>query len=157
LKIFDVMDKASWHKYQILTKRAERLSELSGSLPWRDNIWMGVTVENKDNLYRIDHLKKTGAKIKFLSIEPLLEDLGSFDLAGIDWVIVGGESGPGARKIEADWVRSIRDQCISRNIPFFFKQWGGFNKKKHGKILDGRVWEGRPSAGITVITEQCLG
>lgn len=144
IKIFDVMDKANWHKYQILTKRAERLSELSGSLSWRDNIWMGVTVENKDNLFRIDHLRKTGAKIKFLSIEPLLEDLGIIDLAGIDWVIVGGESGPGARKMEADWVRSIRNQCISRNIPFFFKQWGGFNKKKHGKILDERVWDGRP-------------
>ncbi len=144
LDIFATMHRADQHQYQILTKRAERLAELSPQLPWRDNIWMGVTVEAAQYKDRIDYLRYTSARIKFLSLEPLLDDLGELDLSGIDWVIVGGESGPGARPIEADWVRSIRDQCRAGQVPFFFKQWGGVNKKKAGRKLDGRTWDQVP-------------
>ena len=139
LDIFSTMRQAQQHQYQILTKRAERLAKLSPELPWLKNIWMGVTVEASDYKYRIDYLRYTGAKIKFLSLEPLLGDLGELNLDGIDWVIVGGESGPGARPIEIGWVRNIREQCLARNVPFFFKQWGGINKKKAGKLLDGKT------------------
>ncbi len=143
-EIFDVMNRASQHQYQILTKRAERLSKLASSLPWAENIWMGVTVEAADYKERIDYLRYTPAHIKFLSLEPLLGDLGELNLSGIDWVIAGGESGPGARPIQIEWVRNIREQCILQNVPFFFKQWGGINKKKSGKMLDGRTWEQMP-------------
>jgi protein gp37 len=138
------MRQASQHQYQILTKRAERLAELSGELCWQDNIWMGVTVEAADYKYRIDYLRYTGAKIKFLSLEPLLGDLGELNLDGIGWVIVGGESGPGARPMEIGWVRGIREQCRGQNVPFFFKQWGGVNKKKAGRVLDGEIWGEMP-------------
>lgn len=143
-EIFDIMNKASRHQFQILTKRAERLSELTTSLKWTENIWMGVTVESADYKERIDYLRYTSAHIKFLSLEPLLSDLGRLDLNNIDWVIVGGESGPGARPIHIDWVRNIREQCISQDVPFFFKQWGGTNKKKTGKVLDGKIWNQMP-------------
>jgi len=142
--VFRTMCTATQHQYQILTKRAERLAKLSPGLPWRENIWMGVTVEAKEYLYRIDYLRYTGAHIKFLSLEPLLDDLGELDLAGIAWVIVGGESGPGARPMAIEWVRNVKEQCIDEKIPFFFKQWGGTNKKKNGRVLEGRTWDGMP-------------
>ena len=142
--IYSTMQQARQHQYQILTKRAERLTELSPELCWLDNIWMGVTVEAADYKYRIDSLRYTGAKIKFLSLEPLLDDLGELNLDEIDWVIVGGESGPGARPIEIGWVRNIREQCLAQNVPFFFKQWGGINKKKAGRLLDEKTWDEMP-------------
>jgi protein gp37 len=145
-EIFDTMNKASRHQFQILTKRAERLAELAPSLKWTENIWIGVTVESADYKERINYLRYTSAYIKFLSLEPLLEDLGRLDLNSIDWVIAGGESGPGARPIKIDWVRNIREQCIEQNVPFFFKQWGGINKKKTGKVLDGKIWNQMPVA-----------
>ena len=144
LDIFSTMRQTQQHQYQILTKRAERLAELSSVLPWRGNIWMGVTVESADYKYRIDDLRYTGANIKFLSLEPLLSDIGKLNLDGIDWVIVGGESGPGARPMKIEWVRNIREQCIDRNVPFFFKQWGGINKKKAGRLLDDVTWDEMP-------------
>jgi protein gp37 len=145
--VFDVMNRADWHKYQVLTKRAERLEELSRELPWAPHIWMGVSVENKDYLWRIDHLMRTKAHIKFLSIEPLIGPLGKISLRGIDWVIVGGESGPRARPMDAAWVRDVRDQCVRAGVSFFFKQWGGVQKKRHGRELDGRNWDEMPGAG----------
>lgn len=148
IKVFEVMCNANWHSFQVLTKRAERMSELSGILPWKDNIWMGVTVENMDCIYRIQHLRETNAAVKFLSLEPLIGPLPDLDLSGVDWVIVGGESGPGARPMEIDWVREIRTSCLEYNVPFFFKQWGGTNKKKAGRILDGRTWDEIP-AGVS--------
>ena len=145
LRLFDVMKKASWHTFQILTKRSYRLMEIDALIDWPQNIWAGVSVENNDYTNRIDHLRTTGAKIKFLSIEPLLGLIPELDLTGIDWVIVGGESGPKARKMEEDWVRVIRDTCILQQVPFFFKQWGGTNKKKNGRLLEGRTWDEMPS------------
>jgi protein gp37 len=142
--VFDVMNKAHWHRFQILTKRSDRLVELNSILNWAPNIWMGVSVENKDCLYRIDDLQKTSAHIKFISFEPLLGPLGNMNLDGIDWAIVGGESGPGARRIDPSWVTDIRDQCNRNHIPFFFKQWGGVNRKKAGRVLEGRTWEEMP-------------
>lgn len=143
-RIFNVMNQARWHTFQILTKRAERLAEFAQALNWTPNIWMGVTVESVDYLHRIDCLRTVPAAVRFLSMEPLLSDVGQFDLDGIDWVIVGGESGPGARPMDADWVRNIRDQCQASHVPFFFKQWGGVNKKKTGKTLDGIEWNEMP-------------
>ncbi len=142
--VFDVMKRAHWHQFQVLTKRSERLMELSPQLEWTDNIWMGVSVENADYTFRIDHLRKTGAKIKFLSVEPLLGPIPRMNLKGINWVIVGGESGPGARPIEREWVVDIKNQCIRAKVPFFFKQWGGVQKKKAGRLLDGRTWDQMP-------------
>jgi len=146
LRMFDAMNRASWHQFQILTKRSERLQELSAELPWAPNIWMGVSVELPKYMDRIDHLRATGAKVKFLSLEPLLGPLPGLNLAGIHWVIVGGESGPGARPMRREWVVDIRAQCRKSRVPFFFKQWGGFNKKKAGRELDGRTWDETPSA-----------
>ncbi len=142
--VFDVMNRASWHQYQVLTKRAERLEELSSRLKWAPHIWMGVSVESEKYLSRIDHLRGTGASVKFLSLEPLLGPLRKMDLRGIDWAIVGGESGPGARPMDAKWVTSIRDQCLESGVAFFFKQWGGVFKKKSGRELDGRTWDEMP-------------
>lgn len=143
-QVFDVMKRADWHQFQVLTKRSERLLELSPKLDWADNIWMGVSVENADYSFRIDHLRKTGAKIKFLSVEPLLGPVPKMNLKGINWVIVGGESGPGARPLEREWVVDIKNQCIKARVPFFFKQWGGVQKKKAGRLLDGRTWDQMP-------------
>lgn len=143
-KMFDVMNKAYWHKFQILTKRSERLFELDPLLTWTDNIWMGVSVENQNYTYRIDHLRYTNAKVKFLSIEPLIGPIEQLDLTNINWVIVGGESGPGARPMKEEWVIKIRDECREAKVPFFFKQWGGVNKKKNGRVLKGRTWEEMP-------------
>lgn len=145
LKAFTVMNSANWHKYQVLTKRSEKLLELSPALLWADHIWMGVSVENKDYQYRIDHLRQTGAKVKFLSLEPLLGPLPSLKLDCIDWVIVGGESGPGARLMSPEWVVEIKEQCLEAGVPFFFKQWGGTNKKKAGRVLEGRTWDEMPA------------
>ncbi len=148
LRVFETMSFASWHTYQILTKRADRLRELNEQLPWDDNIWMGVTVENEQYTHRIDSLRDTGATTKFLSLEPLLGPLPPLDLTGIDWVIVGGESGPGARPMREEWVLDIRDQCNSAGVPFFFKQWGGVSKKRAGRLLQGRTWDGMPAIGL---------
>ncbi len=145
-RVFATMKKTRQHSYQILTKRAERLAELSEKLEWPENVWMGVSVENADYLHRIDHLRQTDAHIKFLSIEPLLGPLSKMKLDGIDWVIVGGESGPGARPMDLKWVRSIRDQCVDAGVAFHFKQWGGVNKKKNGRLLDGRTWDEFPAS-----------
>lgn len=143
-RVFRVMNEANWHQYQVLTKRAERLEAISAELPWASHIWMGVSVENKDYLWRIDHLRRIKAYVKFLSIEPLLGPIGKVNLRGIDWVIVGGESGPGARRMTAEWVKDIRDQCRKANVAFFFKQWGGVQKKRHGRELEGRTWDEMP-------------
>lgn len=144
LKVFDVMKRASWHDFQILTKRSARLSELNSKLEWPRNVWMGVSVENTDYTYRIQHLRSTAASIKFISLEPLLGPLPNLDLSGIDWVIVGGESGPMARPMGKAWVTDICDQCQQASVPFFFKQWGGVQKKKAGRLLDGRTWDELP-------------
>jgi len=148
--VFAVMRRAHWHQYQVLTKRAERLSELSVRLAWTSQIWMGVSVENENYLERIDHLRNTGAHIKFLSLEPLLGPLRKINLRGIDWVIVGGESGPGARPVDPAWVLDIRDQCARALVPFFFKQWGGVQKKRAGRTLEGRTWDEMPEALVTL-------
>ena len=144
LRVFHTMRRASWHRFQILTKRSDRLLELNPKIDWPSNVWMGVSVERQDYTFRIDHLRMTDARIKFLSLEPLLGPLMNLDLENMDWVIVGGESGPRARPIKEEWVVSIRDQCAARNIPFFFKQWGGTRKKKTGRLLEGRTWEQFP-------------
>jgi protein gp37 len=144
-RVFDVMNRAHWHRFQVLTKRSERLRDLSSQLHWASNIWMGVSVENQNYAYRIEHLRETGAFIKFLSIEPLLGPLNDINLKSIDWVIVGGESGQGARPMNPSWVTDLRDRCQAANVPFFFKQWGGINKKKAGRKLDGRTWNEMPS------------
>lgn len=148
--VFDTMKATPQHTYQILTKRAERLEAVGHILDWPQNVWMGVSVENADYLYRIDHLRRSRAKVKFLSLEPLLGPLEGMDLNHIDWVITGGESGPGARNIEPSWVRSIRDQCQSAGVAFHFKQWGGVNKKKSGRALDGRTWDEFPVEPIKI-------
>ena len=145
LRVFETMREAHWHRFQVLTKRGERLEELASAIQWPDNVWMGVSVENLKYTSRIDALRATGAKVRFLSLEPLLGPLPELDLSGIDWVIVGGESGPGARPMEGDWVRDIRDQCLRVRVPFFFKQWGGVNKKAAGRELDGEVWDQMPN------------
>ena len=143
-QVFDVMRGAHWHTFQILTKRSSRLKELSEDISWPDNVWVGVTVEAGEVVSRIEDLKLTGAKIKFLSLEPLLTPLNNLNLVGIDWVIVGGESGPGARPMAEEWVVNIRNQCVDADVPFFFKQWGGTRKKKAGRVLLGRTWNEIP-------------
>lgn len=145
LRVFETMRKADWHQYQVLTKRADRLLELDSVLPWAAHIWQGVSVESDDYTFRIDLLRKTHARIRFLSLEPLLGPLPKLNLRGIHWVIVGGESGPGARPMKEAWVTDIRDQCRKAKVPFFFKQWGGVNKKKAGRELDGRTWDEMPT------------
>ena len=144
-QVFEVMRRAPQHQYQVLTKRSERLLELNKLLDWQPQIWMGVSVESEKYLYRVDHLRQTAAHIKFLSLEPLLGSLDNLDLQAIDWVIVGGESGPGARPADPQWVREIRDRCVSSRVPFFFKQWGGVIKSRTGRILDGRTWDEMPN------------
>ncbi|GAB6273700.1 MAG: DUF5131 family protein [Peptococcaceae bacterium] len=145
LRTFDVMQRANWHQFQILTKRTDRLLELDSLLPWATHIWMGVSVENSDYTFRIDCLRRVKAKIKFLSFEPLLGPIPDVNLDGINWVIVGGESGPGARSMDPSWVVNIRNQCLRARVPLFFKQWGGTNKKKAGRELEGRTWDEMPA------------
>jgi protein gp37 len=143
-KTFDVMRRANWHQFQVLTKRAERLAELSLQIDWPENVWMGVSVENQDYVSRIDCLRRTGARVKFLSLEPLLGPIQHLDLTGINWAIVGGESGPGARPVLQEWVTDLRDHCVAAHVPFFFKQWGGVQKKRAGRALEGRTWDEMP-------------
>lgn len=144
LQVFDVMRQAHWHTFQVLTKRSERLLALDDAIDWPANVWMGVSVERQDYAFRIDHLRASHAQIKFLSLEPLLGPLPALDLARIDWVIVGGESGPGARPLDPVWVTEVRDQCLAAGVPFFFKQWGGVRKKRKGRMLEGRTWDEMP-------------
>jgi protein gp37 len=144
-RVSDVMRRASWHTFQVLTKRSQRLLELDPEMDWSANVWMGVSVENQDYTFRLEHLRQTDAHIKFLSLEPLLGPLPALDLRGIDWVIVGGESGPGARPMAEEWVIDIRDQCLAARVPFFFKQWGGVRRKRAGRVLKGRTWDQAPA------------
>lgn len=148
IQVFQTMSLADWHIFQTLTKRPERMLELSPSLTWSPNVWAGVSVENADYLFRIDLLKQTPAATKYLSVEPLIGPIADLHshLSGIDWVIVGGESGVHARPMNIDWVRDIRDQCISMDVRFFFKQWGGHQKKSTGRLLDGRTWDEFPDS-----------
>jgi protein gp37 len=152
-QIFDVMQRAHWHIFQILTKRSERLLELNTHITWPENVWMGVSVENSNYTFRINHLRKTTAKIKFLSLEPLLGPLPALNLSNIDWVIVGGESGPKSRPIKTGWILEIKEQCQRMNIPFFFKQWGGKSKKKNGRLLEGREWSEMPRCNHPLLKE----
>jgi protein gp37 len=144
LKLFSIMNHARWHTFQVLTKRSERLLKLSKKIKWTPNIWQGVTVEHTATRSRIEDLRLVGAHTKFLSIEPLIGPIAGLNLTGIDWVIVGGESGPGARVMKKEWVTAIRDVCVKTKTPFFFKQWGGFRKKENGRILENRIWDEMP-------------
>lgn len=144
LQVFDVMRRAHWHTFQVLTKRSERLATLAQELPWQNNIWMGVSVESHEYIHRIDHLRTSGAMVKFLSMEPLLGPVSNMNLQGIDWVIVGGESGPGSRPVSESWVVDIKEQCLKSSTPFFFKQWGGVRKKLAGRELQGETWSQMP-------------
>jgi len=150
-KVFDVMAQASHHRFQVLTKRSQRLREVAQELPWPSNVWMGVSVEDDEHVYRIDCLRQTDALIKFVSFEPLLGPIRDLDLEGIDWVIVGGESGPRARPMDPAWAREIRDQCLAASVPFFFKQWGGVNKKRNGRLLDGKTWDQMPVESLIAL------
>ncbi len=143
-QVFKVMNENQMHVFQVLTKRSKALNEYSKHLTWTKNIWMGVSIEDGNQLYRMEDLKKTDASIKFLSCEPLLADLGKLNLESINWVIVGGESGSGSRPMDETWVQNILNQCNKQNAPFFFKQWGGFNKKKNGRLLNGRTYSEMP-------------
>jgi len=142
--VFRVMGQAHWHQFQVLTKRSDRLLLMDPLLDWAPNVWMGVSVESAAYQWRIDHLRRTRAAVRFLSVEPLLGPIPSLELQGIHWVIVGGESGPGARPMSAEWVVGIRDRCRASGVPFFFKQWGGVFKKRAGRTLEGRTWEDMP-------------
>lgn len=143
-RVFQTMNECPQHTFQVLTKRPEKLFEYDEQFNWTKNIWMGVTVESKLHVSRIDALRHSSAKTKFLSIEPLLTELPQLNLSGIDWVIVGGESGPGARPMKLEWVVSIKEMCQQQGVAFFFKQWGGKNKKKAGRVLEGKVWDEMP-------------
>jgi protein gp37 len=144
-QVLDVVRRASWHVFQVLTKRAERLRVVDEAVEWPANLWLGVSVESSAYLHRIEYLQRTAARVKFLSLEPLLGPLPGLDLRDIDWVIVGGESGPGARSMVREWVLDIRDQCLAARVPFFFKQWGGVHKRRAGRLLDGRTWDQLPA------------
>ncbi len=144
-EIFDVMERADWHVFQILTKRPERLEALADDLPWPPNVWMGVSIENRRFVQRADYLRRTPAQTKFISAEPLLGPLEGLDLSGIDWLIAGGESGPRHRPMDVEWARDLRDRCVEENVAFFFKQWGGIRSKSGGRMLDGRVWDELPT------------
>ena len=143
--VFEVMNRATQHTFQVLTKRPRRVARLNSKLKWTQNIWLGTSIESDRWISRLDELKSTSAQIKFLSLEPLLAPLSDLDLNGIDWVIVGGESGPACRPMERAWVRDIRDNCVESRVAFFFKQWGGVFKKRTGRVLDGRTWDDMPT------------
>ena len=147
-RVFQTMQQADWHIFQILTKRAERLAELAPRLPWLPHIWIGVTVEERRYTWRIDLLRTVPAAVRFLSLEPLLGPLPGLNLEGIHWVIVGGESGPRARPMRPEWVVDIRDQCLAAGVPFFFKQWGGVHRKRAGRMLEGRTWDQMPAVAF---------
>jgi len=143
--VFRVIVAADWHVFQVLTKRATRLQELAPTLPWPPNLWVGVSIESERYLYRLSALLKIPAAVRFLSLEPLLGPIRALPLRGIDWVIVGGESGPQARPVDPQWVCCIRDRCVSAGVPFFFKQWGGRWKSRTGRKLDGKAWDEFPT------------
>jgi protein gp37 len=143
--VFDVMVRADRHVFQVLTKRHDRLAELAPQLPWPENVWMGVSIENRRFVKRADALRTVPAAVRFISAEPLLGPLTGLDLTGIDWLIAGGESGPGHRRVDADWVRPLRDQCVAEGVAFFFKQWGGRTPKSGGRRLDDRTWDEMPT------------
>jgi protein gp37 len=145
LRVFDTMRRASWHTFQVLTKRSDRLLEMDTQIEWPSNVWMGVSVENEKYAFRANHLRQTHAQTKFLSVEPLLGPIPNLNLNGIHWVIVGGESGPGARPMKEEWVINLRDQCQASEVAFFFKQWGGVNKKRTGRLLEGQTWDELPN------------
>lgn len=155
-QIFSMMKTASWHCFQILTKRAERLSKLAPDLDWPSNVWMGVSIEAQNYIYRVDYLRTVPASVRFLSIEPLLSRISNLKLDGIDWVIVGGESGPNSRRIDPSWVREIRDTCINAEVAFFFKQWGGTRKKTTGRLLDGIKWDQKPKPNRRILPNEIL-
>src|ERR1019366_902158 len=152
-RVFDVMKRAHWHRFQVLTKRSERLAKIGGEFEWASNIWMGVSIELDKYCTRASDLRRTGAHVKFLSLEPLLGPLPSLDLSGIDWVIVGGESGPGARPMDQTWVTDLRDHCTDVKVPIFFKQWGGVVKSRTGRSLDGRTWDEMPDKAATPVED----
>ena len=149
-RVFEVMQGTPRHTYQLLTKRADRLAEVAPLLPWPENVWMGVTVEDNEWLCRVEKLREVPSTVKFLSVEPLLGPLPDLNLDGIGWVIVGGESGPGARPMQRDWVLDIRDACGDQAVPFFFKQWGGVRKKSAGRELENRTWSQMPGVAVCV-------
>jgi protein gp37 len=151
-QVFVTMRKAHWHTFQVLTKRSERLKALAPKLDWPRNVWMGVSVENCDTQSRIDDLRTASAAVRFLSLEPLLGPLPNLNLGGIHWAIVGGESGPGARPMNPEWVLDIRDQCEAAGVPFFFKQWGGVFKKRNGRELEGKTWSQYPQKTSRIAT-----
>jgi protein gp37 len=156
LRVFETMRRAHWHTFQVLTKRSDRLVEMNARIDWPENVWMGVSVESEKYAFRADDLRRTGAHTRFLSVEPLLGPLRSMNLEGIHWVIVGGESGPGARPMRQEWVTAIRDQCVALDVPFFFKQWGGVNKKRAGRVLDNVMWDQRPVTVVAVPVKQVV-
>lgn len=147
-RVFEVMEQANWHTFQVLTKRSARLARLAPDLPWPKHIWAGVSIESDQYYWRLRHLRLVPAAVRFISAEPLLGPLTHIDLTGLSWVIVGGESGHGHRPCEADWVRAIRDKCVQDGIPFFFKQWGGRTPKSGGRTLDGQTWDEYPAAWV---------
>ena len=151
VKVFDVMNRAYWHHFRLLTKRIERMLDISKKVRWSPNIWAGVTVEHRAYLHRIDILKKIPAHIRYINFSPLLSDIPWIDLTGIDWVITGGESGPNARPARPEWIRHIRDMCKSQGVPFYFAQWGGLDRKKNGNVLDGRIYEELPVEKMIMI------
>jgi protein gp37 len=153
-QILEVIREAHWHVFQVLTKRARRLQQLADRLDWPPNLWVGVSVESAGYLRRIDSLRRVPAAVRFLSLEPLLGPLPHLDLTGIHWVIVGGESGPYARPMSPSWVREIREQCLSADVPFFFKQWGGVWKSRTGRELDGKTWDQLPLSGRSIQNAQ---
>ncbi|HTB51111.1 MAG TPA: phage Gp37/Gp68 family protein [Solirubrobacteraceae bacterium] len=144
-QVFDVMGAASQHTFQILTKRHERLAEVAGELTWHPNVWIGVSIENRRFVHRADYLREVDAAVRFISAEPLLGPLDSLDLAGIGWLIAGGESGPHHRPVRIEWLRDLRDRCLEEDVAYFFKQWGGHRPKSGGRMLDGKIWNEMPS------------
>jgi protein gp37 len=149
-QVFDVMERADWHTFQILTKRHERLAELAPTLAWPSNVWMGVSIENRRFVHRADYLREVPAAVRFVSAEPLLGPLEGLDLTDIDWLIAGGESGPRHRPARAEWVRELRDRCVAEGVAFFFKQWGGIRSKSGGRLLDGRTWDETPARAVAL-------
>jgi len=147
-RVFETMERATQHTFQVLTKRHERLADIAPSLPWPSNVWMGVSIENKRWTLRADYLRTVPAAIRFISAEPLLGKLEGLDLAGVDWLIAGGESGPRYRPVNVDWVRDLRDRCTEQHVAFFFKQWGGRTPKAHGRVLDDREWSEWPTPRV---------
>jgi protein gp37 len=150
-EVFDVMCRANWHVFQILTKRHERLAELANCLPWPPNVWIGVSIENRRFVHRADYLREVPAAVRFISAEPLLGPLDGLNLTRVDWLIAGGESGPRHRAVRVEWLRALRDQCRAANVSFFFKQWGGIRSKTGGRLLDGRTWDEMPAVRIPVL------